>query len=572
MSTEGWIGVMLDAVDSVDSNQEPQRENKRLAVFYFMLFIIFSHLFVLNMFVGVVVGCFIQEKEALELNHLLTSWQSDWCSVLIYLYKRKPLVVYSASSSKIKDFCYAIASSWYFESFIFTCILLNSVGLSVTWYNEPEYLSNIMDLSSNVFNIIYTIEVIIKLIAYGRGYFADGWNNFDFTIVVVAWLGLIAVAAGQAAGAIATVVTIFRIMRVFKIVRKNKSLNVLFFTFVGAVPQLTNVGGLLFLFLFLYSVLGVSLFGAVKQHGALTEHANFSQWSTAFLTLIRMSTGESWHELMYACARPKSIVHDCLEEQSVTSLVVDGPQGCGAGTMAYFYFISFTYLVSFIFLNLFIAIILESFVASQAEEGLQAGVETMSKFQEFWAKYDPSGSGFLPVRKLKKLVNLILDEEIRQVYTLKQDVKSGAVDVLEAETRIFMFNLHKNADLLPLAGLRKERIFKEMEEGRAASPIIDTNCEHSEHGESPGGQPEQHQHSSGSEVDSESDRDFCDHAHLPDQLRKPRVQRQMRRRLMNDFLSSLHIPVYICVKTEKRAILPRIQVPPVKEEEPETFY
>ena len=65
-------------------------------------------------------------------------------------------------------------------------------------------------------------------------------------------------------------------MRVFKIVRKNKSLNVLFFTFVGAVPQLTNVGGLLFLFLFLYSVLGVSLFGAVKQHGALNEHANFS--------------------------------------------------------------------------------------------------------------------------------------------------------------------------------------------------------------------------------------------------------------------------------------------------------
>ena len=95
MSTEGWIGVMLDAVDSAGINQEPQRENKRLSVFYFMLFIIFGHLFVLNMFVGVVVGCFIQEKETLELNHLLTSWQSDWCSVLIYLYKRKPLVVYS---------------------------------------------------------------------------------------------------------------------------------------------------------------------------------------------------------------------------------------------------------------------------------------------------------------------------------------------------------------------------------------------------------------------------------------------------------------------------------------------
>ena len=74
-------------------------------------------------------------------------------------------------------------------------------------------------------------------------------------------------------------------------------------------------------------------------------------------------------------------------------------------------------------------IFLESFDSSQAEEGLQAGVETMSKVNEFWTRDDPSGSGFLPVRKLKKLVYLILDEEIRQIYRLKQDVKNGAVDV-----------------------------------------------------------------------------------------------------------------------------------------------
>jgi hypothetical protein len=318
MSTEGWIGVMLDAVDSTQINQEPsavpQLHKSSLAVFYFILFIIFGHLFVLNMFVGVVVGCFIQEKENLELNHLLTPWQSDWCNVMIYLYKRKPIIVYTSSTSKVKDHCYAIASSWYFGSSIFICIILNTVGLGLTWYNEPAGLSGVLDILSTIFNIIYTIEAIIKIIAFGWAYFADGWNNFDFTIVVVAWFGQISVAAGAEAGTLATVVTILRIMRVFKIVRKHKGLNVLFFTMVGAVPQLTNVGGLLFLFLFLYSVLGVSLFGAVKHHGALTEHANFSRWSTAFLTLIRMSTGESWHELMYACARPRSIVHECEED------------------------------------------------------------------------------------------------------------------------------------------------------------------------------------------------------------------------------------------------------------------
>ena len=73
------------------------------------------------------------------------------------------------------------------------------------------------------------------------------------------------------------------------------------------------------------------------------------------------------------------------------------------------------------------------------------------------------------------------------MYRLKQEVKSGGVDVVEAEARIFMFNLHKNADLLPLAGLRKDKIFKEMEDGRQSSPIIETNYESSEQGASPDG-------------------------------------------------------------------------------------
>ena len=54
--------------------------------------------------------------------------------------------------------------------------------------------------------------------------------------MAVAWLGIIANAVGLNVGALATVVTIFRIMRVFKIVRKNKSLNVLFFTMISAIP------------------------------------------------------------------------------------------------------------------------------------------------------------------------------------------------------------------------------------------------------------------------------------------------------------------------------------------------
>jgi hypothetical protein len=46
---------------------------------------------------------------------------------------------------------------------------------------------------------------------------------------------------------------------------------------------------------------------------------------------------------------------------------------------------SFMIVVSFIFLNLFIAIILESFNTTQIEEGLEVGVDTMATFNEFWS-------------------------------------------------------------------------------------------------------------------------------------------------------------------------------------------
>lgn len=115
------------------------------------------------------------------------------------------------------------------------------------------------------FNIIYSFEAIFKLAAYGWEFFNDGWNNFDLAIVISGWLGTIANAIpGLQVGAILTVFRAFRIGRIFKIIKKYKDLKILFYTFIGAIPQLTAVGGLLFIFLFVYAVMGVQLFATVQ--------------------------------------------------------------------------------------------------------------------------------------------------------------------------------------------------------------------------------------------------------------------------------------------------------------------
>lgn len=245
------------------------------------------------------------------MNHMLTEVQSDWCDVLIFCYNKKPNIIFLETGNKSKDFCYKVVSYWLFDHFILVCILLNTLCLALIWYDEPKDLNGILYIFGFIFNIIYTVEAGLKLFGCGWDYFRDNWNIFDLIIVIAAWLGEIASQFGLELGAFMTVIKAFRCFRIFKIIKKYKSLRILFFTFVGALPQLTYVGGLLLLFIFLYSVLGVFVFSDRKYQEAYTPHANFRNFGNATLTLFRMSTGESWHEIMYDCIRPKSVIFEC---------------------------------------------------------------------------------------------------------------------------------------------------------------------------------------------------------------------------------------------------------------------
>jgi hypothetical protein len=136
--------------------------------------------------------------------------------------------------------------------------------MAATWYAERKSYTESMEFVNLVFTIIYTIESIIKILVFKKKYFKDGWNVFDFMIVVVSWLGFFLEAVFKLnVGSAATIIRSFRVARVFKMIRRFKSMRKIFNTFVVALPELGNVGSLLFLLLLLYSILGVFFFAKV---------------------------------------------------------------------------------------------------------------------------------------------------------------------------------------------------------------------------------------------------------------------------------------------------------------------
>ena len=163
------------------------------------------------------------------------------------------------------------------------------------------------------FTAIYTLEFLIKVIALKSAYFSEGWNVFDFLIVVSAAIGIgLDVVFSIDIGFATTIVRSFRIARILKLVRKLEKLQKIVNTFVVVIPELINVGGLLILFIYLYSVLGVFAFAHIKYSDSLNEHANFRSFDRAALTLFRAVTGEGWQEIMYDCSRQPSIFFSCV--------------------------------------------------------------------------------------------------------------------------------------------------------------------------------------------------------------------------------------------------------------------
>jgi hypothetical protein len=128
-----------------------------------------------------------------------------------------------------------------------------------------------------LFALIFTLEMIIKISALGfRTYIRDSWNKFDFLIVLGTNTGiLLFYVAGIEIGSISSIVRMCRIGRIFRLVNSAKTLNHYFTTIIMSLPSLFNIGLLLFLLFFIYSVMAVQIFSKVRFNDDYSERANF---------------------------------------------------------------------------------------------------------------------------------------------------------------------------------------------------------------------------------------------------------------------------------------------------------
>ncbi|KAM6176054.1 voltage-dependent T-type calcium channel subunit alpha-1G isoform 25-T25 [Erethizon dorsatum] len=276
---------------------------------------------------------------------------------------------YYSDYSRFRLLVHHLCTSHYLDLFITGVIGLNVVTMAMEHYQQPQILDEALKICNYIFTVIFVLESVFKLVAFGfRRFFQDRWNQLDLAIVLLSIMG-ITLEEIEVNASLPINPTIIRIMRVLRIARVLKLLKMavgmraLLDTVMQALPQVGNLGLLFVLLFFIFAALGVELFGDLEcdeTHPCegLGRHATFRNFGMAFLTLFRVSTGDNWNGIM------KDTLRDCDQESTCYNTVISP-----------IYFVSFVLTAQFVLVNVVIAVLMKHLEESNKEAKEEAELE-----------------------------------------------------------------------------------------------------------------------------------------------------------------------------------------------------
>ncbi|KAF2893229.1 hypothetical protein ILUMI_12948 [Ignelater luminosus] len=381
-SRDGWVNIMYTGLDAVGEDQQPVVNYSEWRLLYFISFILLVGFFVLNMFVGVVVENFHRCREEQEKEERVRRAAKR----ALQMEKRRRKMnepPYYINYSPWRLFIHNVVTSKYFDLAIAAVIGLNVVTMATESYKMPEILNYILKIFNYFFTAVFILESTMKLIALGFVlYLKDKWNQLDVLIVILSVVGIILEELKSNIipinPTVLRVMRVMRIARVLKLLKMAKGIRALLDTVMQALPQVGNLGLLFFLLFFIFAALGVELFGRLEcsdKHPCqgLGEHAHFSNFGMAFLTLFRVATGDNWNGIMKDTLRDDcDDATDCVKNCCVSAVI------------APIFFVIFVLMAQFVLVNVVVAVLMKHLEESHKhlEDEQDMDTQLEREFQE----------------------------------------------------------------------------------------------------------------------------------------------------------------------------------------------
>uniref|UniRef100_A0A8C1NC06 Sodium channel protein n=1 Tax=Cyprinus carpio TaxID=7962 RepID=A0A8C1NC06_CYPCA len=434
---KGWMPIMYAAVDSRNVKDQPEYEVNLYMYLYFVIFIILGAFFTLNLFIGVIIDNFNQQKKKIKE-------QKKYYNAMKKLGSKKPQKPIPRPKNKIQGFIFDLITQQAFDIFIMVLICLNMVTMMVETDDQSKQTTNVLYWINVGFIVLFTSECVLKMAALRQYFFTVGWNVFDFIVVILSIVGMFLAEVIKKyffSPTLFRVIRLARIGRVLRLIRGAKGIRTLLFALMMSLPALFNIGLLLFLVMFIYAIFGMSNFAYVKKSGGIDDMFNFETFGNSMLCLFQITTSAGWDGLL----APMLITNEseCNPNKTFPGSQVKGD--CGNPPIGIFFFVSYIIICFLIVVNMYIAVILENFSVATEESAEPLSEDDFNRFYEVWEKFDPKATQFMDYDKLSDFANS-LDPPLRipkpnrlQLISMDLPMVSGerihCLDILFAFTK-----------------------------------------------------------------------------------------------------------------------------------------
>lgn len=318
----------------------------------------------------------------------LSNKQINWQNLQKLIVSEDPCFeLYLPPPTNPRKALFNLVSSRYFEIFVALIILANILVMTISNDDISAETSSTLTTLNTVFTYFFILELLLKIITYGRAYFLSGWNVFDFFVVSASVLDIILQQSGISSGGtselsilpqIARVFRVLRITRLLRMIKSFKGLQKLIETFVFSLPAIGKGLMILLLYLFIASILASNLMGNISSDfgGNMNSVINYSTFHNAFETLFVNLTGENWYYFMFFSTQEGFV--QCS----------DGTTTSCVSSLNYLFWLPFVFLGQKVFLQLFVLIVLDQFEANYINENNPLGIFSLYEddFRENWIK------------------------------------------------------------------------------------------------------------------------------------------------------------------------------------------
>ncbi|KAM9332676.1 sodium channel protein type 2 subunit alpha-like [Pholidichthys leucotaenia] len=440
---KGWMDIMFAAVDSRAVEEQPIKEINLYMYLYFVIFIIFGSFFTLNLFIGVIIDNFNQQKRKMRGQDIfMTEEQKKYYNAMKKLGSKKPQKPIPRPLNSVQGFFFDLVGRQAFDIIIMVLILFNMITMMVETDEQPQQMERVLYNINLAFIIIFTIECFIKIVALRCYFFKVGWNIFDFVVVILSIVGIVLADIIEkyfVSPTLFRVIRLARIGRILRLIRGAKGIRTLLFALMMSLPALFNIGLLLFLVMFIYAIFGMANFAYVKRQAGIDDMFNFETFGNSMICLFQITTSAGWDSLLSPILNNSP--EECDANIPHTGTTVRG--NCGNPSVGITFFVTYIIISFLIVVNMYIAIILENFSVATEESTEPLSEDDFEMFYEVWEKFDPEATQFIEYAKLSDFADS-LSEPLRiakpnKIKLISMDLPMVSGDKIHCLDILFAF-------------------------------------------------------------------------------------------------------------------------------------